>query len=282
MKRLAPLLLLLLLLLTAAPARAATLEDGWQAIDHHDYAAAESIFGELAKSDNAEAIYALGWMRRSGIGMAADPEAAIPYFERAAKLGDSRAQTDLGYAYDFGIGVAVDHDTAERWYSAGARSGNLLAMNNLAYSWSVAGRNLDQALDLATKVVAARKDDGPSLDTLGWILYQLGRYDEAVPKLCHAAILDPGTPEIHIHLGDAYWRMGQAGPARGQWQQALAMADNPSALSHTGLDYVNAQDLPTWRAMLKLRLTEGVPGAAAPPAPAQGKPFDDQCSVPTS
>jgi TPR repeat protein len=278
MKRLAP--LLLLLLLAAAPAPAATLEEGWQAIDRHDYATAEAIFDELAKTDSAEAIYALGWMRRSGIGMARDPEAAIPYFARAARLGDSRAQTDLGYAYDFGIGVPIDHDTAERWYAAGAKSGNLLAMNNLAYSWSVAGRNLEQALDLASKVVAVRGDDGPSLDTLGWILYQLGRYGEAVPKLCKATILDPGTPEIRIHLGDAYWRMGLTGAARGQWQQALGMADHPAELSHTGSDYVNAQDLPTWRAMLKLRLSEGVPGAPAPPAP--DTPFDDQCSVPTS
>src|SRR5204862_344414 len=80
------------------------------------------------------------------------------------------------------------------------------------------------ALAMAQKVVAARSDDGPSLDTLGWILYQLGRYDDAVPRLCQAAILDPGTPEIHIHLGDAYWRVGLAGPARLQWQQALALA----------------------------------------------------------
>ncbi|MFO1058843.1 MAG: tetratricopeptide repeat protein [Dongiaceae bacterium] len=274
-------LLLMVLLLAAAPARAeGTLDEGWQAIDRHDYAAAETIFESLAKSDNAEAIYALGWMRRSGIGMARDPAGAIPYFERAARLGDSRAQTDLGYAYDFGIGVAIDHDTAERWYSEGARSGNLLAMNNLAYSWSVAGRNLEQALDLARKVVAVRSEDGPSLDTLGWILYQLGRYDEAVPKLCRASVLDPGTPEIHIHLGDAYWRMGLTAAARAQWQQALGMADGPGQLSHTGLDYLNAQDLPSWRAMLQQRLAEGVPGVPSPAAPE--KPFDDQCSVPTS
>jgi TPR repeat protein len=280
MKRLAS-LLLMLLLLAAAPARAeGTLDDGWQAIDRKDYTTAQSIFEDLAKSDNAEAIYALGWMKRSGIGMPSDPAGAIPYFERAARLGDSRAQTDLGYAYDFGIGVAIDHDAAERWYEAGAKAGNLLAMNNLAYSWSLAGRNLEQALDLARKVVAVRKEDGPSLDTLGWILYQLGRYDQAVPQLCKASILDPGTPEIRIHLGDAYWRMGLTGAARGQWQQALGLADNPAQLSHTGLDYLNAQDLPGWRAMLKQRVAEGVPGVPSPDAPQ--KPFDDQCSVPTS
>jgi TPR repeat protein len=281
MKRLV--LLLLLCVACAAPALAATVEEGWQALDRHDYAAAVAIFEALAAENNGEAIYALGWMRRTGAGMPRDDAAAVPYFERAAKLGDPRAQNDLGYAYDFGIGVPIDHEAAEHWYGEAARAGNLLAMNNLAYNWSLSERNLDLALAMAQKVVAARGDDGPSLDTLGWILYQLGRYDEAVPRLCQAAIRDPGTPEIHIHLGDAYWRVGLAGPARLQWQQALALADQPALLGRTGADYLNAQDLPAWRAMLEERVKSGVPGAVSPPK--DGKPgegFNDQCSVPTS
>ncbi len=283
MKRLV--LLVLLCVAIAAPALAATVEEGWQALDRHDYAAAIAIFEGLAAEDNGEAIYALGWMRRTGAGMPRDDAAAVPYFERAAKLGDARAQNDLGYAYDFGIGVPIDHGQAEHWYSEAARSGNLLAMNNLAYNWSLAERNLDEALAMARQVVAVRGDDGPSLDTLGWILYQLGRYDESVPKLCQAAILDPGTPEIHIHLGDAYWRVGLAGPARLQWQQALGLADNPSLLGRTGADYLRAQDLPAWRAMLQQRVKSGVPGAPAPPAGGEAAGaggFNDQCSVPTS
>jgi TPR repeat protein len=282
MKRLV--LLLLLCVAFVAPALAATVEEGWQALDRHDYATAIAIFEALAAEDNGEAIYALGWMRRTGAGMPRDDAAAVPYFERAAKLGDARAQNDLGYAYDFGIGVPIDHAAAEHWYGEAARAGNLLAMNNLAYNWSLAERNLDLALAMAQKVVAARGDDGPSLDTLGWILYQLGRYDEAVPRLCQAAILDPGTPEIHIHLGDAYWRVGLAGPARLQWQQALALADQPALLGRTGADYLNAQDLPAWRAMLQDRVKSGVPGAAPPQSPdaKPGQGFNDQCSVPTS
>ena len=283
MKRLV--LFLLLWLSLATPASAATVEEGWQALDRHDYATATTIFEALAAEDNGEAIYALGWMRRTGAGMPRDDAAAVPYFERAAKLGDARAQNDLGYAYDFGIGVPIDHGQAERWYDAAARSGNLLAMNNLAYNWSLSGRNLDEALAMAQKVVAVRGDDGPSLDTLGWILYQLGRYDEAVPRLCQAAILEPGTPEIHIHLGDAYWRVGLAGPARLQWQQALGLADTPSLLGRTGADYLRAQDLTAWRAMLQQRVKSGVPGASAPPAGAEAPGaggFADQCSVPTS
>jgi len=279
-------LLLLLCVALGAPASAATIEEGWQALDRHDFAAAEAIFEDLARQDNGEAIYALGWMRRTGTGMQRDDAAAVPYFERAARLGDPKAQNDLGYAYDFGIGVAIDHAQAEHWYGEAARAGNLLAMNNLAYNWSLAGRNLDQALAMARQVVAVRGDDGPSLDTLGWILYQLGRYDEAVPRLCEAAIHDPGTPEIHIHLGDAYWRVGLAGQARLQWQQALGLADTPALLGRTGADYLRAQDLAAWRTMLQQRVAGGVPGAPAPPAGAEpggaGGSFNDQCSVPTS
>src|SRR5262249_13300752 len=263
-------LLMLWCVSSVAPAVGEHVGVAWQALARHDYAAAVAIFEALAAENNGEAIYALGWMRRTGAGMPRDDAAAVPYFERAARLGDARAQNDLGYAYDFGIGVPIDHAQAERWYGEAARAGNLLAMNNLAYNWSLADHNLDEALAMAQKVVAVRGDDGPSLDTLGWILYQLGRYDEAVPRLCQAAILDPGTPEIHIHLGDAYWRVGLAGPARLQWQQALGLADTPSLLGRTGADYLNAQDLPAWRGRRPERGQSGGPGARPPPPPHAG------------
>src|SRR5215813_13419043 len=100
MKRLLVFVLLCVAIAVPAVAATATVEEGWQALDRHEYAAAIAIFEALAAEDNGEAIYALGWMRRTGAGMPRDDNAAVPYFQRAAKLGDARAQNDLGYAYD--------------------------------------------------------------------------------------------------------------------------------------------------------------------------------------
>jgi Flp pilus assembly protein TadD len=71
------------------------------------------------------------------------------------------------------------------------------------------------------KAVELRPNDGNIVDSLGWALYKLGRYDQAVEQLEHAVLLRPEVPEINEHLGDAYWRVGRILEARFQWSHAI-------------------------------------------------------------
>jgi predicted Zn-dependent protease len=52
------------------------------------------------------------------------------------------------------------------------------------------------------------------LDSLGWIHYQLGQYDKAVPLLERAVALAPATPLLNLHLGKALVKSGDV--ARGK------------------------------------------------------------------
>src|SRR3546814_11010786 len=70
------------------------------------------------------------------------------------------------------------------------------------------------------KAVELRPNDGYIIDSLGWALYKLGRYDEAVEQLERAVLLRPEVPEINEHLGDAYWRVGRILEARFQRSHA--------------------------------------------------------------
>ncbi len=99
-------------------------------------------------------------------------------------------------------------------------------LNYLGYSWVDQGMNLDRALEMIQKAVAASPNDGYIIDSLGWAYYRLGRYDEAVTQLEQAVKLRPNDPEINDHLGDAYWRVGRKLEARFQWNVAASVDED--------------------------------------------------------
>jgi tetratricopeptide (TPR) repeat protein len=262
------------------------IDEAWAAYDRGDWETARALFGALADAGDPEAQYALGSMLSNGFGGEIDHAEAARRFGEAAATGHAEAASALGYQYDFGLGLPQNRDLAEYWYRRAADGGSLLGMNNLAYSWIEQRRNLRAALDMIREVVAAGYVDSATLDTLGWGLYELGAYPEAVPPLCQAALLEPGHPEIRVHLGDAYWRAGRAADARQQWQAALELEANPDQLSIGGSHFLHAQPRGEWRRMVADRIANGVPGANAPRADigADGieRSFTDECAIPVS
>ncbi|MEO5722515.1 MAG: tetratricopeptide repeat protein, partial [Chthoniobacterales bacterium] len=103
------------------------------------------------------------------------------------------------------------------------------ALNNLAYLSAVHLNQLDKAYELAKK---ARTLDpvGPAIsDTLGWVLFKRGDYQQAVILLQESLEKSGGSAEIGFHLGMAHSMMGQTDAARAAFQRALASTgDFPS------------------------------------------------------
>ncbi|MEP3259921.1 MAG: tetratricopeptide repeat protein [Roseibium sp.] len=95
-----------------------------------------------------------------------------------------------------------------------------LVLNYLGYSLVDQGLKLDEALDMIEKAVELRPTDGYIVDSLGWVFYRLGRYEDAVVQLERAIELRPSDPVINDHLGDAYWKVGRRNEARFQWNHA--------------------------------------------------------------
>jgi len=85
--------------------------------------------------------------------------------------------------------------------------------------------DLVEALDMIEKAVAARPDDGYITDSLGWVFYRLGRFDEAVAPMERAVALEPLDPVINDHLGDVFWAVGRKREAEFQWRRALSNVD---------------------------------------------------------
>lgn len=97
-----------------------------------------------------------------------------------------------------------------------------MVLNYLGYSWVELSRNFDEAQAMIEKAVEQKPEDGYITDSLGWVLYRVGKYAEATPHLERAVELMPTDPIINDHLGDALWMVGRKREARFQWRRAIS------------------------------------------------------------
>lgn len=100
-------------------------------------------------------------------------------------------------------------------------------LNYLGYSWVEQGVNLTRARRMIERAVEQRPQDGAIVDLLGWVLFRLGQYEEAVVQLERAVELRPGDATINDHLGDALWVVGRREEAVFQWRRALTLSPEP-------------------------------------------------------
>ena len=149
----------------------------------------------------------------------------IPYTRALELIGDPQEQYWIVY---FARGIA--HERLDRWDDAEAdfraalelRPEQPQVLNYLGYSFLEMNSNLEEALDLIERAVAQRPDSGYIVDSLGWGLYRVGRYAEAVGHMERAVELLPVDPIVNDHLGDVYWAVGREREAEFQWHRALS------------------------------------------------------------
>ena len=99
---------------------------------------------------------------------------------------------------------------------------NVMALNNYAYHMSVEGKNLEYALTLSTKVNKLAPNNATYLDTLAWIYYKLGKYEEAKKIMQQAMSFDKqGSAELALHYGDILDALGNTFLAQTYWRKAL-------------------------------------------------------------
>ena len=97
------------------------------------------------------------------------------------------------------------------------------ALNYLGYSWAERGEKLETALEYITKALQNKPDDGFILDSLGWVLFKMGRPDEALVKLKKSREIEPDDPTINEHIGDVYKEMGKLEEALASWERSLEL-----------------------------------------------------------
>jgi len=98
---------------------------------------------------------------------------------------------------------------------------NTRALNALGYTLADRTERYDEALKLIEQAIAQTPNDPAVIDSMGWVMYRLGRLQEARDYLNKAYGLTPDA-EIAAHLGEVLWAMGERDAALALWKKARA------------------------------------------------------------
>jgi len=128
--------------------------------------------------------------------------------------------------------------------------------NDYGYMLAESGDQMDLAIELLERAAAAMPNQASIIDSLGWVRYKLGIFDDvtneddssitlgAISLLIRANELDTSQDNatILLHLGDALWRGGYPQRATEAWLKAEDVARSQMRL-------INIQPNPNRRAL---------------------------------
>jgi tetratricopeptide (TPR) repeat protein len=149
-------------------------------------------------------------------------------YARTLNAGDVNCITQLALVYD-GL---KNYEETDKLYEEALKldPNNHLVLNN--YGYSLADRNIriDRALEMAQKAIEAQPENASYLDTIGWVYFRLGKYEDAERYIKKAIDKDGASAVVYEHLGDVYFMMKDRERALEQWKIALKLDANNAAL----------------------------------------------------
>lgn len=115
------------------------------------------------------------------------------------------------------------------------------ALNYLAYTLAESGNDLDEAEELALRALDLQPNDGYILDTVGWVYFKKGNFEEAIRYLEAAFKQKPSESVIAEHLGDAYYVFQLKEKAKDMYLRAVALETDAKKLSEIRAKLSNMQ-----------------------------------------
>lgn len=215
----------------------------WAQLDEIEKALSETETAlRFADADNR-----LYLLRRKATLLALDGkfDDAVKVCEKLLKeYKGAKQERDIRYTLSGVYTTAKLHDQAEEQLRLILKfdPNDDTANNDLGYLMADRGKNLEEAERLIRKAIdldrAQRRvpgeeqkhssletqDKAAYIDSLGWVLFKRGKYEEALHHLQRAVRLPHGNdPTLWDHLGDVYDRLGRKQEARSAWLKALRL-----------------------------------------------------------
>ena len=128
---------------------------------------------------------------------------------------------------------------------------NVAALNALGYTLADRTHRYQEALELIDRARTAEPDNAAIVDSYGWVLYRLGRKEEALVELRRAWGLMKDA-EIGAHIGEVLWVLGRHDEARRYFDEARKLDPENRSLRRT---------------LERLGLPEPAPGEVPEPTP---------------
>ena len=195
---------------------------------------AEQPAEALATLDKARGKFGAGFRREYLAALAHGRlkryDEAFASFQAAEKAAAGKQPDALDHTFYFQVGAML-----ERAGRAAESEAYLLkalalkpdydeALNHLGYSWADQGVNLDRARDMIERAVKAEPENPAYLDSLGWVLFKLGKFTDALAPLEQAVKLLPESDATVLdHLGDVLAALGRRDEAKEAWRKSLGL-----------------------------------------------------------
>jgi tetratricopeptide (TPR) repeat protein len=202
----------------------------------HDYAKAAEQYEKILKKlsleepKNAELFSYLGQLYFSQ----GQEEKAIEQFEKVLKIDPKNTGAMLTVALYY-----LDHgrrkDAVPLLEKCAVQDPmDDACLNSLSYIYAEDNVNIDEAYRLVQNALKIDPENPAYLDTLGWVLYRKGLYNESLKELgrAEALIVDP---TIYSHIADVYLKLNQPDLAKKYWNLSLqADPEQPDIKSKLG------------------------------------------------
>ncbi len=210
----------------------------------------ELLIGPLRETERAERIIAEGRLRfpqapefayllALAQREAKHSQQAVVTFEEARHEAEMANPLMLNGRFFLDYGAAAEqaalYDKAADLFrqSIVADPGNAAEVYNyLGYMWAEQNMHLEDAEAMIKKALELDADNGAYLDSLGWVKFRRGRFEEALTDLLRAAqSLKKEDPVVFEHIGDTYAKLDRLPQALDFWNKALALIPDSKSLA---------------------------------------------------
>jgi predicted Zn-dependent protease len=83
---------------------------------------------------------------------------------------------------------------------------------------------------MSLRAIASDPTNPSYLDTVGWVYFKLGNYEEAREYVAKALAAGEASAAVVEHMGDIMFRLGKQAEAEKYWNDALKMNVNNETL----------------------------------------------------
>ncbi len=177
--------------------------------------------------DTPELIYYLALALRE----AKKSQQSVATFEEAlhATEMDSGGIATARFYFDYGVAA----EQAELYEKAADLFKKSIALdpansaetfNYLGYMWAEHNMHLDEAADMIKRALQLDPNNGAYLDSLGWVEFHQGKFEQALSDLLRAAQnMTRDDPVVFEHIGDTYSKLNRIPQALEAWQKAMVL-----------------------------------------------------------
>lgn len=160
------------------------------------------------------------------------------YLERSKELllqlwDDDKARLQVAFWMGAVCQAGGQLDSARDWYerSLAIDAKYNLAANNLAMVLADQRNDLDRAMTLARQVVEAAPEVPQFVDTLAYVQWKQGRFDDAIKTALRAIELEPDSMSWRLRLAEIQLEAGKTDEARSTLTEIRRRVDRGSTLT---------------------------------------------------